>query len=161
MPRPSRARGGFPQGKAAAIWVLIFAALTGGYGVLGPAVDDARSDLRTMRSDCTVRAVTDGDTLELRCPDLGAFPARIVGYDSPELFSPACAAEAEAAEAARRALAALIRDAGALEVALLGRDRYDRRLVDLRADGERVTARMVADGHGRRYLGGLRGGWCA
>ena len=46
--------------------------------------------------------------------------ARIVGYDTPELFSPRCAAERAAAARATQALAtwALARDA--TEVAFLG-----------------------------------------
>ncbi len=116
--------------------------------------------------------VVDGDTVEIGCPDGaaaggGAFPARIVGYDAPELFSPRCPAERQAALASQAALSRLLREGGAmagqaggLRIALLGPDRYRRELVDLRVGGERVADRMVAEGHGRRYLGGRRGGWC-
>ncbi len=125
-----------------------------------------------MVTGCKVIRVVDGDTVELGCPDAvwpggRADAARIVGYDSPELFSPQCPAEEEAATEAKAALARLLRQgealvggAGTLEVAFLGTDTYGRWLVDMRVGGERVSTVMVAGGHGRRYLGGLRGGWC-
>lgn len=130
-------------------------------------MEDAVSTLRPMRSDCRALSVIDGDTLRLYCPGAGVVRARVVGYDTPELFSPDCEAERQAALAARDHLATLLQrgdafalDGVSLEAALLGRDRYERSLVDLRIGGERVATRMVRDGHGRRYLGGLRGGWC-
>lgn len=137
---------------------LVWAGLFVGATLLAPVVDDARSRLRAMETDCRVIRVVDGDTVELACPGRAAERARIVGYDAPELSSPGCVAELAAAEAARGGLSAMV--VGPVEVAFLGRDTYDRALVDMRAGGERVAARMVAEGHGRRYLGGLRGGWC-
>jgi endonuclease YncB( thermonuclease family) len=104
--------------------------------------------------------VLDGDTVELVCPGQRWMRARIVGYDSPELRSPGCEAERAAAVAATRALGAWVRRATRVEVAVLGRDRYGRRLVDMRLDGRRVAQGMVEAGHGRRYFGRLRGGWC-
>jgi endonuclease YncB( thermonuclease family) len=129
-----------------------------GAALLAPVADDARSRLRSMEEGCRVTRVVDGDTVDVACPGRSPERARIVGYDAPELFSPGCAAELAAAEAARSGLSALVLEP--VEVAFLGRDKYDRALVDMRAGGERVAARMVADGHGRRYLGGARGGWC-
>jgi endonuclease YncB( thermonuclease family) len=155
------------RGRQAALWAVILGSLVLAYGTSGPIFDDWRSDLRAMRSDCKVITVTDGDTVQLGCPDIGTSSARLAGYDSPELFSPKCPAELAAAEAAHAALARLLRENaamvdqhGGLEVALLGTDRYGRELVDMRVGGERVARRIVAEGHGRRYLGGLRGGWC-
>jgi endonuclease YncB( thermonuclease family) len=134
--------------------------LTGGYAVLAPVVDDWRSGMREMSADCRVARVIDGDTVDLGCVDRGAVRARIVGYDSPELFSPGCAAERAAAEEARRVLVNWARHATSTEVAFLGRDRYDRELVDMRLSGQRVATAMVETGNGRRYFGSLRGGWC-
>jgi endonuclease YncB( thermonuclease family) len=57
-------------------------------------------------------------------------------------------------------LETLVARAARTEVAFLGRDRYHRALVDMRLDGARVAAGMVEAGHGRRYFGRLRGGWC-
>jgi endonuclease YncB( thermonuclease family) len=139
---------------------VAFVALSGGYALLAPAVADAVSDRRPMRVDCAVARVIDGDTVDIRCPDRGVVRARIVGYDSPELFSPGCEGERAAAEQARAALETWARHAPLTEVAFLGRDRYDRALVDMRLSGQRVAAAMVDSGNGRRYGGGLRGGWC-
>ena len=134
--------------------------LAGGYAVLAPAVDDWRSGLREMTADCRLARVIDGDTVDLGCGGRGGGRARIVGYDSPELFSPGCAAERAAAEEARRVLVNWARHATSTEVAFLGRDRYDRELVDMRLSGQRVATAMVETGNGRRYFGSLRGGWC-
>ncbi len=125
-----------------------------------------------MEKDCRVTRVIDGDTVEIGCrgerwPDGHAFSARIVGYDTPEKFSPDCPSEEDAAISAQAAFAKWLMEAGVmvgqeglLEIAYLGTDRYGRTLVDMRVGGERVATWMTAEGHGRRYLGGLRGGWC-
>lgn len=148
------------QVRHALIWGAVTVGLAGGFAVLAPVVDDLRSDMREMRSDCGVVRVIDGDTLELSCPGRGTERARITGFDAPELYSAACEAERQAAEQARRVLETWVRNAYPLEVAFSGRDRYDRALVDMRLGGSRVAAAMVEAGHGRRYFGNLRGGWC-
>lgn len=141
------------------VWAALIMALGGGYGVLAPIMDDYRSGLRVMEPGCRIEHVIDGDTVDLGC---GAtrLRARVIGYDAPELFSPACASERIAGEAARRSLARAAEASERLEVAFLGEDKYMRALVDMRLDGVRVAAFMVEAGHGRRYLGGLRGSWC-
>jgi micrococcal nuclease len=159
--RRARGRGvGGAQLRHALIWGAVAAGLTGGFAVFAPMVDDLRSDMRVMRTDCSVVRVIDGDTLDLSCPGRGTERARITGYDAPELFSASCAAERAAADQARRVLENWTRNAYPLEVAFTGRDRYDRALVDMRLGGSRVAAAMVEAGHGRRYFGALRGGWC-
>jgi endonuclease YncB( thermonuclease family) len=146
--------------RTAVVWLGLFGGLTGGYGIFAPAVEDWQSGMRAMRTDCRVIRVIDGDTVDLDCPGRPRERARIVGYDSPELFSPSCEAERAAADRARRVLETWVRDADAVETAFVGRDRYDRALVDMRLDDVRVAVAMVEAGHGRRYLGSLRGGWC-
>jgi endonuclease YncB( thermonuclease family) len=146
--------------RHALIWGAVTAGLAGGFAVFAPMVDDLRSDMREMRRDCSVVRVIDGDTLDLSCPGRGTERARITGYDAPELFSAGCDAERAAADQARRVLENWTRNAYPLEVAFTGRDRYDRALVDMRLGGSRVAAAMVEAGHGRRYFGALRGGWC-
>ena len=155
-------RFGTPPGEARAIafWVLALAALSGGYALLAPTVDDWRSSMRPMTPGCRVLQVLDGDTLELFCPDRGWMRARIVGYDSPELFSPQCEAERAAAVQATRVLGTWVRHATRVEVAFRGRDRYGRTLVDMRLSGQRVAQGMVEAGFGRRYFGAARAGWC-
>ena len=105
--------------------------------------------------------VVDGDTFRL-----GQRRIRIVGIDTPEVQAQ-CPAEARLAEAASVRLTQLL-NAGAFE--MVGRideptDRYGRELKSLRrrgADGSYVSiaAQMREEGHARRYMGGLRGGWC-
>jgi endonuclease YncB( thermonuclease family) len=146
--------------RDATIWAVALAVVAGGYGVAAPVVDDWRSGLRAMSGDCRVAHVVDGDTVDLRCQEAGTMRARIVGYDSPELYSPRCERERAAAERARQALASRVRHATGTEVAFLGHDRYGRALVDMRLSGQRVARGMVESGNGRRYFGSLRGGWC-
>jgi micrococcal nuclease len=148
------------EARAAAFWLAAFAALAGGYALLAPIVDDWRSASRPMRADCRVSSVLDGDTVELVCPGQGWMRARIVGYDSPELRSPGCEAERAAVVAAKLALGAWVRQATRVEVAVLGRDRYGRRLVDMRLGGRRVAQGIVEAGNGRRYVDRMRRGWC-
>lgn len=156
-PAPRRSRRMSPRhrGVQALVW-LVFAAAA---GLLAPVADDARSRLRTMQGGCEVARVVDGDTVHLVCDGRRAERVRLTGFDAPELFSPQCPAEKRAAEASRDALARMV-EGRPVEVAFVGTDKYRRPLVDMRVGDERVAARMVAEGHGRRYLGGLRGGWC-
>lgn len=162
LPWRWRRRGAWAMAEAggAVAWFLIFAVLAGGYAIVAPHLDDWRSDRRAMRDDCSVLRVIDGDTIDLACPGLGTLRTRIVGYDAPERFSPQCVEEKTAADAASAALGRWVRQGGRVEVALEGVDRYGRELADMRLGGERVARVMVAQGHGRRYLGHARGGWC-
>jgi micrococcal nuclease len=150
---------GSPPG-AAAFWFAAFAVVAGGYAAVAPLADDWRSARRAMVPECRVARVLDGDTVDLVCPGRRGIRARIVGYDAPELFSPRCTVEREAAVKAKRALGAWVMHATRTEVAFLGTDRYGRALVDMRLSGQRVATAMVASGSGRRYFGHLRGGWC-
>jgi micrococcal nuclease len=109
--------------------------------------------------ECRVLRVIDGDTADLFC-GARVERARLLGYDSPELFGPSCPSELAAAVAAKWALRRLIWQATDLSVVFEGRDRYDRRLARLRLDGRDVAAMMVEAGHGRAYGGGLREAWC-
>ncbi len=145
---------------AALAWVALVAALSGGYTVLAPVVDDWRSGMRAMTRDCRVSGVVDGDTVNLECVGRGTLRARIVGYDSPELFSPRCESERAAAARAKQVLATWVWYATRTEVAFLGHDRYGRTLVDMRLSGQRVATGMVESGNGRRYFGHQRSGWC-
>ena len=159
--RPARRRRRLPgEVRAALIWAALIAVVTLAWGEGGPRIDDWRSARREMTPLCRVGRVLDGDTLSLFCPGRGWLRARIVGYDSPELFSPRCMAERDAAVQATRVLGTWVRMATSVEVAFLGHDRYGRTLVDMRLSGQRVAEAMVESGNGRRYAGGYRGGWC-
>jgi endonuclease YncB( thermonuclease family) len=105
--------------------------------------------------------VVDGDTFKL-----GSRKVRIIGIDTPEVNGQ-CARERQLAQAATDRLRELLNEG---PFTMTGRiddmtDRYGRDLRALsrsRADGstQSIAAEMRASGHARRYLGGLRGGWC-
>ena len=107
---------------------------------------------------CRVTYVIDGDTVVLACPD-GDRHGRLIGIDTPEM-SGQCPAETTAAQAARKALQAMVAAAEVTEVTVEGSDAYGRSLVRLRLDGRDAARAMIAAGHGRRYDGGQREGWC-
>lgn len=109
---------------------------------------------------CRVPSVIDGDTVTLWCPGQSPVRARLVGFDTPELFSPNCAWEAQQALKAKWRLRLLIWDADDLLVVRKGRDRYGRALVALGLDGVPVARSMIETGLARPYHGGRRAGWC-
>jgi len=105
--------------------------------------------------------VIDGDTFKI-----GNRKIRIIGIDTPEVDA-RCPAEAVQAQAATAELQRLLNQ-GPFE--MVGRiddskDRYGRDMRALRRvrpDGsvQSIAEEMRASGVARRYLGGLRGGWC-
>jgi len=105
--------------------------------------------------------VVDGDTIRL-----GQRRIRVIGIDAPEVKA-RCPEEARLAEAATAELQRLL-NLGPFEmVARLDdpTDRWGRELRALRRtgpDGAEVSlaARMRDGGFARRYLGGIRQGWC-
>jgi endonuclease YncB( thermonuclease family) len=109
---------------------------------------------------CRIVRVVDGDTLRITCPETGEVRARLMGFDTPEVFSPRCPAEREAGEAATRRLAALLAEARRIRFAFEGRDRYGRALTRLWLDGRDAATLMIAAGLARPYAGGRRAGWC-
>jgi micrococcal nuclease len=134
-----------------------------GFIVLPHGFDLANAALRPVASsegDCRVLVVVDGDTVKLVCPTTGLVTARLLGFDSPEKFSPGCARELVAAERATWALRLMIFGAKRLELTPDGTDRYGRMLARLTLDGVDVSRLMIRAGHARAYGGGLRGGWC-
>lgn len=106
--------------------------------------------------------VTDGDTFRL-----GERRIRIIGIDAPETHPPRCPEEARLGEAATVRLQQLLNDGPFEMVGRLGdmKDRYGRELRAVRrvkADGSyaSIAEQMRESGLARRYLGGLRDGWC-
>ena len=105
--------------------------------------------------------VIDGDTFKI-----GERNVRIIGIDTPEVDAQ-CPAEAAMAEHATGELQRLLNQ-GPFE--MVGRqfgdkDRYGRDLRSVRrvgADGtiQSIAEEMRTSGAARRYLGGVRGGWC-
>lgn len=114
----------------------------------------------TAGTPCRVVSVTDGDTVRLWCPAKGITSARLVGFDTPELFSPRCPSELTRAIAAKWQLRLLLWRADEVTVVKQGTDRYGRSLVRVWTDGTSVVHHMIAAGYGRSYAGGKREGWC-
>lgn len=121
-----------------------------------PMADRARA-----AGECRVLRVIDGDTVDMTCPETGAFRARLTGYDTPETFEPACPQEAELGAAATARLRAMVAQAMRVQADLGGIDRYDRRLVTLRLDGQPVRDTLIAEALALPYRGGRRPDWCA
>lgn len=111
-------------------------------------------------ADCRVTRVVDGDTVRLYCPGEGFASARLIGYDTPEIYSPRCAGELWAGVVAAWALQGRIWSAERVGIAVRGSDKYGRKLAVLTLDGHDVAAVMIEAGHGRAYDGGQRAGWC-
>jgi micrococcal nuclease len=109
---------------------------------------------------CRIIRVVDGDTVSLMCPEEGLHSARLLGFDTPEKFSPKCIDEFVAAEQASWALRTLIQKADRLSLTHDGTDQYGRALVKLELNGVDVARLMVQAGHGRVNNGGPRGSWC-
>jgi hypothetical protein len=63
--------------------------------------------VQAATGDCRIIRVVDGDTVTLMCAEDGMQSARLLGFDTPEKFSPQCTAEFLAAERAGWALRTL------------------------------------------------------
>jgi endonuclease YncB( thermonuclease family) len=138
---------------------LLRLGVVGGLIVAAPQIGDFAMSFRDTGAECRVVQVVDGDTLHLSCPT-GGGPARLTGYDAPELFSPSCLTEWGRGIAATQKLRGAIWRAERIDMTFRGHDRYGRHRLDLRIDGQPVANLMIASGHGRPYHGGARGGWC-
>jgi endonuclease YncB( thermonuclease family) len=109
---------------------------------------------------CSVTRVIDGDTVHAFCPGRGFIKVRLLGYDTPEVYSPKCPSEWWAGTKATWALRKRLWTAGEVSLVLSGSDRYGRRLGTLFVDGRNISRTMIDAGHARAYGGGRRKGWC-
>ncbi|WP_135503473.1 thermonuclease family protein [Roseovarius aestuariivivens] len=112
------------------------------------------------RDGCRVLSVTDGDTIRMYCPGRGMEKARLIGFDTPEIFSPRCASELYRGLRAKWALRAMLWQADRISIVRQGEDRYGRALVFVALDDVPVARRMIDADHARAYAGGQRAGWC-
>lgn len=140
-------------GVAAAGLVILPGIADATFSVLRPLADEGEN--------CRIYQVVDGDTVRMLCSDLGNVRARLTGFDTPELFSPECAAELAAAVTAKWALRSLLWQADRVRIVREGTDRYGRTLIAAYIDDAPLSRRMIADGHARAYGGGTRQPWCA
>ena len=108
---------------------------------------------RTGGSTCVV----DGDTIRHRGERI-----RLLGINTPEIGSPACAREARLGEQAARRLVEILNEGPFDIVAAGGRDedRYGRKLRDLRRAGRSLGDRLVAEGLAHRWRG-YKESWCS
>lgn len=147
---------------ALAIWPTVDPALVEPPAILSSDPESVSGTFTRCGPGSGENCVIDGDTFKL-----GKRKVRIIGIDAPETHPSSCAEEAQLGEAATAELERLLNEA---PFTMTGRiddtqDRYGR---DLRAlsrilpDGstQSIAAEMMASGTVRRYLGGLRGGWC-
>lgn len=110
---------------------------------------------------CRVASIVDGDTLKLHCKHRGLLRARLVGFDTPEVFSPKCAYEAWRGQAATWELRRLLFNAKTATYIFQGLDRYGRSLISVYLDGKSLALSMVGSGHAVAYDGGARKNWCS
>ncbi len=117
-----------------------------------------------VRHPVEIIRTIDGDTFEARVhlwPGLEMTTrVRLRGIDAPELKA-ACPQELEMAQAAGRALSALL-DEGEVTIYNIGPDKYNGRVVADAATRQTadISAALLAGGFARSYGGGRRGGWC-
>jgi micrococcal nuclease len=165
---PARPPGAVTRGLRRILSLRFLFKVVSGVGVAGlvllPMLADlVNAALKPVAGEsgaCRILNVIDGDTVTLMCPEEGIERARILGFDTPEKYSPKCVAEFIAAERATWALRTLIQKADRLKLTHDGRDQYQRALIRLELDGQDVAGRMIRAGHARTYGGGPRGSWC-
>jgi endonuclease YncB( thermonuclease family) len=120
----------------------------------------AATGLAATAPACRVTRVVDGDTLHMDC-GAGLMKVRLLGYDTPEVYSPKCAAEAEAGRRASDLLAALVASGPVTAISVQGTDRYGRALATVAIAGRDVTGAMLASDLALPYTGHQHPDWCA
>lgn len=100
--------------------------------------------------------VVDGDTVRYRGQKI-----RVSDYNTPEVFSPACAHKLALGRRATERLVLLLND-GPFDIVDLGRgrDRYGRLLRELRRNGQSLGDVLIAEGLAHRWRG-YKQNWCA
>ena len=158
-------------GRSPVIGLLVALALLGGAAVKswwdGPSPPAERlPSPPTAGAPAVIAArvlkVVDGDTFDARIELKPGFRVttrvRLRGLDVPELHA-ACETERLGAEAAQRALRAILAE-GELTIHDLGDDKYGRLLGTVATRATPSAEALIAKGVVRRYDGGRRAGWC-
>jgi endonuclease YncB( thermonuclease family) len=86
--------------------------------------------------------------------------ARLLGFDTPEVYSPQCREELAAGQQATAVLQQILRSGPITAARFQGHDRYGRELVQLEVGGQDVARRMIASGYAVPYSGGRHPDWC-
>jgi len=139
------------------------AILVGCLGLLTlPVIADGLSAVvpRYEENGCRILSVVDGDTVRIYCPARGFESARLMGFDTPEIFSPQCTSERVAGLKAKWFLRWKLLRARDITIVRNGTDRYDRALIFVSVDQHPISQIMVEHGHARPYRGGARDPWC-
>src|SRR5262245_17235815 len=104
---------------------------------------------------CGSLVVTDGDTFVCNGERI-----RILGLDAPETHFAKCDAEYRLGLVAKRRIEELVGGAN-LEIRRNGKDRYDRTLAQVIADGTDVSEPMISEGLARPCKSATcRKSWC-
>jgi micrococcal nuclease len=112
-------------------------------------------------SACRVTYVVDGDTVHMACSGMGEVKARLLGFDTPEVYSPGCGQELAAGRQATEILRQILRSGPITGVRFQGHDRYGRELVRLEVAGKDVARTMISTGYAVPYAGGRSPDWCS
>jgi endonuclease YncB( thermonuclease family) len=113
------------------------------------------SDFQLCLGHRLQNCVIDGDTIRYQ-----GVKVRLADIDTPEVFSPKCAYEANLGRQATERLLQLI-NAGPIELVAGGRDtdRYGRKLRVVTRHGRSLGDTLIAEGLARRWDGARRS-WC-
>ncbi len=96
----------------------------------------------------------------MACPKTGEVKARLLGFDTPEVYSPGCREELVAGQQATAILRQVLRSGPITAARFEGHDRYGRELVWLEVGGQDVARKMIASGYAVPYSGGGHPDWC-
>ena len=108
---------------------------------------------------CHVTKVTDGDTLHMVC-DGAKHKVRLLGFDTPEIYSPKCEAEMAMGQEATRLMEALVAAGPVTRVTFDGHDRYGRDLAWVEVAGRDLTDAMLDSGLAVVYVPRQKMDWC-
>ncbi|MES2542420.1 MAG: thermonuclease family protein [Pseudomonadota bacterium] len=109
---------------------------------------------------CIATYIADGDTVHMACPGMGEVKARLLGFDTPEVYSPECSEELAAGQQATAILRQIIQSGPITDARFQGQDRYGRTLVRLEVAGQDVARQMISTGYAVPYSGGASPNWC-
>jgi micrococcal nuclease len=130
------------------------------FGCVNSPASIPDSPAATTGNGCRVTYVVDGDTVHLACPGTGEVKARLLGFDTPEVYSPGCRQELAAGRQATAILRQVLQSGPVTGARFEGHDRYGRELVRLEVAGQDVSRRMISTGYAVPYSGGRSPDWC-
>ena len=139
---------------------LLVLSAVGLVGCVATTDPEPQASSGTADTGCQVTYIADGDTIHMACPDTGEVKVRLLGFDTPEVYSPRCQKELAAGRKATAVLSQMLRSGPITAARFEGHDRYGRELVRLEVGGQDVARRMIASGYARPYSGGRHPDWC-